>query len=128
MTTSQARKRTAAKPADSQPFDLNLDSLQPEQEHPPFRVHWGGRRWTFAHLNELSVWDLLDVADQGDVAAMVGAFRAALGDDWDAFRKIRMPQWKLKVLFNAYRQHCRIDEDGNPLDTEPGEAAEPAAS
>ncbi|MFF4547253.1 hypothetical protein ACFY1J_24005 [Streptomyces sp. NPDC001406] len=128
MPASQPRKRAAAKPADSQPFDFNLDAVQPEQDHPPFRVHWGGRRWTFMHLAELDVWDVLELADAGDVAAMVGAFRAALGEQWGDFRKIRMPQYKLRRLFDAYREHCRIDEDGNPLDGQSEETAEPAAS
>ncbi|MGC9544030.1 hypothetical protein [Streptomyces sp. UG1] len=124
----QARKRTAAKPADREPFDFNLDAVEPEQELTPFRFHWGGRRFVMRHLDDLDVWAVLHLADAGDIAAMVGAFEAALGDQWDDFRKIRMPQYKLRALFKAYREHCRIDEDGNPIDGEPGEAAEPAAS
>lgn len=103
--------RTATKKSDSQPFDFNLDAVEAEVDLTPWRVHWKGRRWEFAHMEDLDVWGLIEAAEGGDVAATVGVFKAALGEsDWQDFRKIRLPQYKLKALFDAYRRHCGVDE------------------
>lgn len=107
MTTRTATKRSA----DDQPFDFNLDAVQAEVDLTPWRVHWGGRRWEFAHMEDLNVWGLIEAAEGGDIAATVGVFKAALGEkDWEDFRKIRLPQYKLKALFDAYKQHCGVGE------------------
>lgn len=109
--------KTAAKRPDDQPFDFNLDTAQPDHELTAFIFHWKGRRWEMQHLESLDVWGLLEAADGGDISAMTGAFRHALGDRWDDFRKNKLRQWELKALFRAYRQHCRINADGSPMDT-----------
>jgi hypothetical protein len=102
--------RTATK-SDSQPFDFNLDAVQAEVDLTPWRVHWDGRRWEFAHMQDLDVWGLMEAAESGEVAAMAGIFKAALGDEeWARFRKVRLPQYKLKALFDAYRKHCGVAE------------------
>lgn len=105
--------RTAKAP-DDQPFDFNLDAVKAEVDLTPFRVHYDGRRWDFAHLEGLDIWDLVEAAEGGDVRAMLGAFRAALGDSFDDFRKVRLPQYKMVALFKAYQKHCGV---------EPGESA-----
>jgi len=107
MTT---RTATKSRPADDQPFDFNLDAVQAEAELHPFRVHFGGRRFELAHVEELDVWKLLEGADRGEVGAMLTLFRAALGDDYEEFRKHPLPQWKLKALFEAYKKHCGLGE------------------
>ncbi|WP_030303509.1 hypothetical protein [Streptomyces katrae] len=101
--------RTAIKPADDQPFDFNLDSVQAEVDLAPFRVHHGGRRWEFAHLQGLDVWDLVGAAETGDLGATLGLFRVALGDSFDDFRKIKLAQFKMQKLFAAYQQHCGLE-------------------
>lgn len=101
--------RTATKPTDSEPFDFNLDAVKAEVDLAPFRIHWGGRRFEMQHLEALDIWGLLEAAEGGDSAAMVGAFREALGDQWEDFRKIKLPQYKLKALFTAYREHCGLE-------------------
>lgn len=113
MTTTNrapAAKKAAATSTDSQPFDFNLDAVESEVELKPFRIHFNGRRWELQHLEALDIWDLLEAAEQGDTGAMVGAFKAALGGDFDDFRKVKLPQYKMKALFNAYRDHCGIEE------------------
>lgn len=103
--------RTANKPADNQPFDFNLDAVKAEVDLTPWRVNWNGRRWEFAHMEDLDVWGLMEAAEGGDIAATIGVFKASLGDkDWEEFRKIRLPQYKLKALFDAYRKHCGVAE------------------
>lgn len=98
--------RTATK-TDSTPFDFNLDTVKSEVNLDPFRVHFGGRRWEFAHLNGLDVWDLVEVAEGGDTGATIGLFRAALGDEAFAeFRKVSLPQYKMRALLDAYQEHC----------------------
>ncbi|MFJ7963128.1 hypothetical protein [Streptomyces sp. NPDC096324] len=107
MTTRTA----TSKAPDDKPFDFNLDAVQAEVDLTPWRVHWDGRRWEFAHLQDLDVWGLMEAAEGGEVKAMTGVFRAALGDkDWDAFRKVRLPQYKLEALFKAYQKHCGVGQ------------------
>lgn len=101
--------RTATKPADNQPFDFNLDTVEAEVELIPFRVHHGGRRFEFAHLQGLDVWDLVGAAETGDMGATLGLFRVALGDSFDDFRKIKLAQYKMQKLFAAYQQHCGLE-------------------
>jgi hypothetical protein len=102
--------RTAtAKPTDSEPFDFNLDAVKSEVELTPFRVHFDGRRFEFAHIEGLDIWELVEAAEGGEMKAMTGVFRLALGDDFEAFRKAGLPQFKLKALFTAYREHCGLE-------------------
>lgn len=102
--------RTAtSKPADDQPFDFNLDAVRAEVDLAPFRVHFDNRRWEFAHLQDLDIWDLVEAADGGDMSAVTGAFRLALGDQYEDFRKVRLPQYKMMPLFKAWQRHCGME-------------------
>ena len=113
MTTNRAAtKRTSA--PDDKPFDFNLDAVEAETQLLPFRFHFNGRRWEMQHLEALDIWELMEAAEQGETGAMLGAFRAALGDDFEDFRKVTLPQYKLKALFNAYRTHCGLAEGESP--------------
>lgn len=102
MTTNRA-----AKPADDEVFDLNLNAVEAESDLRPFRFLWGkdNRRFTMAHMEGLNIWPLAEAADGGDSSAMIGIFRTALGEDWDNFRKVPLPQYKMKALFKAYQKH-----------------------
>ncbi|MFF8879600.1 hypothetical protein [Streptomyces flaveolus] len=108
MTTRTATKSTAkTTPADNAPFDFNLDAVKAETESTPFRVHWNGQRFTFAHMQDLDCWEMLAAADGGEANAVMGSLRLALGDEqWAEFRKKPMPQYKLMPLFNAWSEHC----------------------
>ncbi|MEU0992009.1 hypothetical protein [Streptomyces sp. NPDC005953] len=104
MTT---QKKTAARRPDDKPFDFNLDAVKNEIDLTPFVFQHSGRRWTMQHLQGINVMPLLKAAQGGDAAAMVGAFRLALGDaQWPDFEKAGLPQWKLQPLFEAYQEHC----------------------
>ncbi|QCX81046.1 hypothetical protein C9F11_37315 [Streptomyces sp. YIM 121038] len=105
--------RTATdQPDDGEVFEFNLNSVQAETELKPFRFMWASkqnpnRRLTMQHLEGLNIWPLMAAADGGDVGAMVGVFRTALGDDqWEDFQKTPLPQYKMKALFKAYTKHC----------------------
>ncbi|MFJ3878071.1 hypothetical protein ACIPW5_11485 [Streptomyces sp. NPDC090077] len=100
--------RTATSP-DNQPFDFNLDTVEAEVELRPFRVHFGGHRYTFTHLQGLDVWGLVELADSGDTKATLGILKAGLGSEFDEFRKNPLPQYKLKQLFKAYQKHCGLE-------------------
>lgn len=104
--------RTAtSKAPDDQPFDFNLDTVKAEADLAPWRVHWDGRRWEFQHAEALDVWGLVEGAEGGDVTATIAIFKLALGDEqWADFRKIRMPQYKMKALFEAYKKYCGLGE------------------
>lgn len=101
--------RTAPKTPDDQPFDFNLDAVKAESDLVPFRVHFDGRRWDFDHMESLDIWDLVEAAEGGEVQAMIGVFKTALGDNFTDFRKVRLPQYKMKALFDAYRKHCGLE-------------------
>ncbi|MFJ5089966.1 hypothetical protein [Streptomyces sp. NPDC088674] len=109
MTTAQSKTRAAKQPADDEPFDFNLDAVKAESDLTPFRVHFNGRRWEFAHLEGLDIWDVVEVADGGDLQAVLGALRLGLGDQYAEFRKIRLPQYKVMTLFRAYQKHCGME-------------------
>lgn len=117
--------RTATGAPDDQVAEFNLNAVQAESNLAPFRFLWAGkddpnRRLTMAHLEALDVWPLMAAADGGDAAAMTGIFREALGkDQWAEFRKTPLPQYKLKALFAAYREHSG---------TEAGESAASSGS
>ncbi|GAA4688135.1 hypothetical protein [Streptomyces youssoufiensis] len=114
MTTRTATKRTA----DDQPFDFNLDAVQAEADLTPFRVHWGGRRWEMRHAEELDVWKLAEDADAGDAGTVLTVLRIALGpEQWPDFKKVGMPQYKMKALFDAYKAHCGLGESGASSDS-----------
>ncbi|MFD0078236.1 hypothetical protein ACFVIY_38045 [Streptomyces sp. NPDC127166] len=108
MTTQQTKRRP-----DDKPFDFNLDAVEAEVDLIAFVFQYSGRRWTMQHLQALDIMPLMAAAQNGDAAAMLGAFREALGEDWNAFQKIGLPQYKLQPLFDAYSKHCG---------TQPGES------
>lgn len=101
--------RTATKTPDDQPFDFNLDTIEAEVELRPFRVHFGGKRWTFTHMQELDAWDTIEAAAAGDIGVVVESMKLALGDQWEDFRKIPMPQHKLMPLFKAWQRHSGVN-------------------
>lgn len=104
-----ATRTATSKPADDQPFDFNLDAVESEVALTPFRVHYQSRRWEFAHLESLDIWDLVEAAEGGQTKAMVGVFQISLADQWLDFRKLKLPQYKMKALFTAYRKHCGLE-------------------
>jgi hypothetical protein len=104
MATRTATSRTP----DNQPFDFNLDAVQAEVELRPWRVNFDGKRWEFAHLQALDCWDLVEAAEGGEISAVMGSMKLALGDQWEAFRKIGLPQYKLMPLFKAWREFCGL--------------------
>lgn len=106
MTSNSTRK---LKPADDEPFDFNLDAVGAEVELRPFRFHYRGQRWEMVHAQELNIWDLLAAADGGDLQQIQAVFRAALGKQWDEFRKRPLQQYRAQKLFEAYQQHSGIE-------------------
>ncbi|MFJ4799204.1 hypothetical protein [Kitasatospora purpeofusca] len=111
-------RRPRPRGRDDRPFDFNLDAVQAAAELRPFTVQHAGRRWTFEHMDTLNAWPLLAAADGGDVAAMLGIFDQALGDQWQDFRSRPMPRHKLNALFDAYRTHCGAAVGESPASTD----------
>lgn len=102
-------------PPDDQPFDFNLDTVKAEIELVPFRVHFDGRRWEFAHMQALDVWELVGSVEGGDAGAIAQMFQAALGDQQLAeFRKVPLPQFKVQSLFKAWQKHCGLAPGESP--------------
>lgn len=115
-TRSNATKKATPRRPDDQPFDFNLDTVEPEQELTPFVFQWDGRRWEFANINDLDCWELIEMAAGGDKEVMLGSFKLALGDQYEDFRKVRLPAYKVDALFRAWLKHSGVDPDkGTPL-------------
>lgn len=102
--------RTAPRP-DDRPYDFDLNAVAAGADLTPFVFRWASptepnRRLSMAHLESLDVWPLMAGAEGGDMGAMAAIFETAMGDDWTEFRKTPLPQYKLRALFDAYREHC----------------------
>jgi hypothetical protein len=94
---------------DDKPFDFNLNTVKCEVDLSPFVVVAGNdQRFSFTHLKELNVWELLEGADKGDMAQGVQVFKTALGAQFDEFKKLPLPQYKLEALFEAYETFCGV--------------------
>jgi hypothetical protein len=95
---------------DDKPFDFNLNTVKCEVDLSPFVVIAGdNKRYSFTHLKELNVWDLVEGADRGDMAQGVQVFKTALGTQFDDFKKLPLPQYKLEALFEAYEKFCGVE-------------------
>ena len=96
---------------DDQPFDFNLDAVKAEVDLRPFVVNFDNRPFRFAHLQGLNVWDLVEGAGsgKGDLEQGITVFKLALGDQFDDFRKLPLPQFKLEALFAAYEKFCGVE-------------------
>lgn len=109
MTTNRAPAKKVAPTPDDQPFDFNLDAVQAEVELTPFRVHFGGRRFELIHMQALNSWDAIAAAERGDLSVVADSMKLALGDQWEDFRKLPMPQYKLMPLFKAWQAHSGVE-------------------
>ncbi|MEV8349063.1 hypothetical protein ACFVTT_15600 [Streptomyces niveus] len=107
-------KNAAAKRPDDKPFDFNLDAVQSEVDLTPFVVQYKDRRWTFTHMQGLDIMPLIESAQHGDAAAVIGTFREALGDQWAEFQKVGLLQFKAQALFEAYQAHCGMQPGESP--------------
>lgn len=115
-TTRSAAPKNASRRPDDKPFDFNLDDVAPDSDLDPFVIHWQGKRWTFAHVQSLDCWELIDKAVGGEMQMVLATFQLALGDQYDDFRKHPLPQYKLMPLFRTWLKHCGTDpETGGPL-------------
>lgn len=106
---------------DDEPYDFNLDAVRAEVDLTPWRVHFGGRRWEFAHPQSIDVWSILAMDNEttSEIAAMTAVFKVALGEQYEEFRKIPLPTYKLKALFEAYQRYGGV---------EPGESSASSGS
>lgn len=121
--TAPARK-APLKAADSTPFDFNLDAVEAEVDLTPWRVHYAGKRWVFKHPQEIDVWDVVAADENNDgsseMGGMLAVFKVALGEaSFKEFRKVPLPNFKLKALFEAYQKFGGV---------EPGESEGSTAS
>jgi hypothetical protein len=79
---------------------FNLDALTRDCTPGPFSAQLGGREFVFSDPKEWD-WQDADTIMSGEQAAL-----AMLGDEqYQAFRAIRMPQWKLDRLMKAVEEH-----------------------
>lgn len=111
MSTPQRKPRVVK---DDQPFDYNLDAVEAEVDLTPWRVNFGGKRWTFQHPQAIDVWALMTEGENlgggSESAGMVAVFKVALGEEqYVEFRKIPLPTYKLKALFENYQRFGGVE-------------------
>lgn len=123
MTAPTRARKAPLKAADDSPFDFNLDAVEAEVDLTPWRVNFGGKRWVFKHPQEIDVWDVVAEDEKGsssEMGGMLAVFHVALGEKaFGEFRKVPLPNFKLKALFEAYQAYGGI---------EPGESQGSTAS
>ncbi|MEV2277876.1 hypothetical protein AB0I72_20050 [Nocardiopsis sp. NPDC049922] len=98
---------------------FDLDAVPPPMPLEPFPITWGGKRFVLAHLQGLDAWELTEAAIGGDITAMTGSLRVALGDQYAEFRALGLPQYKVRPLWQAWIDHCKPptpDPDEDPGD------------
>jgi hypothetical protein len=102
---------TTKKAADNEPFDFNLDAVKVEKDLRPFRFHFGGRRFEMTHRELLDQIPILEAAERGgDAEATLVSLRAALGDQWEDFRKLGLKGKRLEKLLKAYEEFCGAEQ------------------
>lgn len=95
---------------DNKPFDFNLDQATAEVDLSPFRFQWHGKRWSMAHVQELDAWGLIAATGSRDLDVITKMFEVALGEEQHReFASIKLPQYKLQALFDAYMDFCGVD-------------------
>ncbi|HET7388425.1 MAG TPA: hypothetical protein VFJ19_17365 [Nocardioidaceae bacterium] len=94
---------TDAKPSE---VSLDLDTLEKESDPGPFTFRAGGERFEVRDVRDVDWQDLLTV-DLG-----IESLRAALGDDWKRFEKVRLSGWKLDKLIAGFMRHYGLGNSG----------------
>jgi hypothetical protein len=102
-------------PDTTETFDL--DAVPPPMPLEPFPFTWGGQSFTLDHLQGLDAWALTEATEGGDTRAMTGSLRVALGDQYEQFRALGLPQYKVRPLWKAWIAHCRPPAEDDPQDT-----------
>jgi hypothetical protein len=101
---------TTKKAPDDKPFDFNLDAVKVEKDLRPFRVNFGGRRFQMVHRELLDQIPILEAVERGgDAEATIVSLRAALGDQWEDFRKLGLKAKQRESLLKAYEEFCGTD-------------------
>jgi hypothetical protein len=96
---------------------FDLDAVPPPVDLAPFHFRWHGQSFTMAHLQGLDAWELVDATGGGDVRAMTGSLRVALGEQYAEFRALGLPQYKVRPLWKAWLAHCRAAAPEEDPDT-----------
>lgn len=104
----QVTTKNTRRPDDS-PFDFNLDAYKAEVDLAPFVFKWGEKRFTMQHVETLDSWGLISASSTKEFEVIVQVFELALGDQFEQFKGLKLPQYKLKGLFEAYMKHCNVD-------------------
>lgn len=97
------------RPVDDKPFDFNLDTVKAEVDLTPFRFQWNGKRWEMTHVQELDSWGLIAATGSRELEVIARMFEVALGSQYPEFSKVKLPQYKLQKLFDAYMEFCGVD-------------------
>jgi hypothetical protein len=95
------------------PKVFNLNAVKVEaKDHPPFRFTWGpkGQRWEMKHRELIDQLPVYEAAARNQAEATLLSLKAALGDQWEEFRKIPLLPEQMEKLTDAYDEHCGADE------------------
>lgn len=98
---------------DKPTIDFNLDAYKAEADQTPFVFTFGGKPWTFEHIDQLDGWGVAEAFAGGEGGADNALLKLTLGKEYAAFREIPgFKRGKMVALIKRYLAHCGI-ETGN---------------
>jgi hypothetical protein len=109
MAARAAQSRPApAAAAPAARVHTNLDEVQKpaEIDVEPFVAVAGGQEFTFAAVHDLPWDELGGIEGDGDEFM----FKTLSEDDYEAFKKLKVPGWKINILMEDYKAHYKIGQ------------------
>lgn len=105
---------------DKPKVDFNLDSYERESAPGPFAVVVGGRRYELVDAQECDYRDLLQAQQAFAAGDPQRSFDMIVKeDDREAFFANRLPNYKLRALFERYNAHYGIPIPGEANGSSP---------
>ncbi|MEV2277873.1 hypothetical protein AB0I72_20035 [Nocardiopsis sp. NPDC049922] len=99
---ARSSQRPPQRKSPVRPKDVfDLDALEKDGEVQPFGVRLGGKVFVISDPMDED-WQDAVLIDMNDIE---GSLRPLLGDQYEDFKKIRMPMWKMKALNDAMEAH-----------------------
>lgn len=105
---ARAAQSTPPKAGTAVRVHTNLDEVvkPAEIDVEPFTAVAGGREFTFLAVHDLPWDELGGLENDGDEFM----FKTLSEDDYDAFKALKIPGWKINILMADYKAHYKIGQ------------------